>query len=179
MPGLVLLLMLFSICSGVCISASQASNDTDEKVVSGGLAAPPQVQINGSIATVPANMNVHMSVIEGQVMVPLSWASSQLGATSVSWDAAARTATIVNPQDFYSIEKISSYARALQIPIDEGNDRIWPLPGKAQNLKLPELVSNRQLVLELKHFNPEMISTFLNKCLTKNSTNKPNKEIFH
>ncbi len=96
-----------------------------------------------------------MSVVEGQVMVPLSWMAGQLGATSVEWDAAARTATITTPQDFYSMEKFSSYARALESPIEELNDQIWPLPDEAQSLQVPDLVSNRQWVLNLNKFNPE------------------------
>jgi len=120
------------------------------------LSAPSlQVQINDLLVNVPPHMSQHMSVVEGQVMVPLSWMAGQLGATSVEWDAAARTATITTPQDFYSMEKFSSYARALESPIEELNDQIWPLPDEAQSLQVPDLVSNRQWVLNLNKFNPE------------------------
>ena len=101
------------------------------------LSAPSlQVQINDLLVNVPPHMSQHMSVVEGQVMVPLSWMAGQLGATSVEWDAAARTATITTPQDFYSMEKFSSYARALESPIEELNDQIWPLPDEAQSLQV-------------------------------------------
>ena len=99
-------------------------------------------------------MSEYMSVIEGQVMVPLSWMAGALGAISVEWDAATRTATITTPQDFYSMEKFSSYATALQSDIDEYNDQIWPLPEKARALQLPNLVPDRYFVLRLEQFEP-------------------------
>ncbi len=46
---------------------------------------PLTVQINGSVVSAPAAMDV----VEGQVMVPLRWAADKLGATSVQWDASS------------------------------------------------------------------------------------------
>ena len=120
------------------------------------LPAPPlQVQINGSQVNVPPHMSVYMSVYEGQVMVPLSWMAGQLEATSVEWDAATRTATITSPQDFYSMEKFSAYARGIKSPIEELNDQICPLPDKVKDMGLPELLPDRHFVLELEQFKPE------------------------
>jgi hypothetical protein len=90
-----------------------------------------QVQLNGSKVEAPP----YMSIINGQVMVPLRWSADVLGAASVEWDAAARTVTITTPQDFYNIEKFRSYAGALQPPIDVPNDKIWPLPEKVKTCK--------------------------------------------
>jgi len=116
------------------------------------LAAPSlTVQINGSAVNAPADMNV----IDGQVMVPLRWAADQLGASSVTWDAAARAVTIKTTQDLYSMEKLASYARGLQSDADEQNAQIWPLPDKVKNLQPSDLVPNREWKLELEQFNPE------------------------
>ncbi len=157
MSGLAFLLIIVALNTGGFASAATGDNE-DEELRSQGLFAPPlTVQINGSVVNAPANMNV----IEGQVMVPLRWAAGQLGASSVEWDAAARTVTIQTGEDFYSIEKFSSYARALQTGIDEPNERIWPLPDKARNLQLPDLVSNRHWVLELEQFKPERVGLAL------------------
>lgn len=113
--------------------------------------SPLTAQINGSVVKVPADINV----VEGQVMVPLRWAAEQLGASSVQWDSAARTITIKTPQDFYSMEKLDSYANGLQSSIDERNSTIWPLPERAKNLKLSYAVPTRAWKLELKKYNPE------------------------
>lgn len=119
-----------------------------------GTLSPLQVQINGSLVNVPPHMSVYMSIIEGQAMVPLSWMAGQLGATSVEWDAATRTATITTPQDFYSMEKFSSFATALRSDIDEYNEQIWSLPDKGRDLQLPDLVPDRHFALELEQFKP-------------------------
>jgi len=122
------------------------------------LAAPPlTVQINGSAVNAPADMNV----IEGQVMVPLSWAAGQLGADSVQWDSATRRVTIKTSQDFYNMEKLASYANALQSSADEQDEQIWPLPDKAKNLDLSYAVPNREWVLNLKQFKPERVGLAL------------------
>lgn len=111
-------------------------------------AAPPlTVQINGSVVNAPADMDV----IDGQVMVPLRWMAEQLGASSVQWDPATRTVTIKTPQDFYSMEKLASYAVGLQSYPYEEKRQIWPLPEKAQDLHLSAAVPARQWVLELPH----------------------------
>jgi len=110
-----------------------------------------QVQVNGSIVNAPP----YMSVTHGQVMVPLRWSAELLGATSVEWDEAARTVTITTPQDFYSMEKFSAYARALKSPIEDLNDRICPLPDKVKDMGLPELLSDRHFVLNLEQFEPK------------------------
>jgi hypothetical protein len=110
-----------------------------------------QVQVNGSIVNAPQ----YMSVIEGQVMVPLRWSAELLGATSAEWDEAARTVTITTPQDFYSMEKFSAYARALKSPIEELNDQICPLPDKVKGMGLPELLPDQHFVLNLEQFRPE------------------------
>jgi hypothetical protein len=110
-----------------------------------------QVQVNGSIVNAPP----YMSVTHGQVMVPLRWSAELLGATSVEWDEAARTVTITTPQDFYSMEKFSAYARALKSPIEDLNDRICPLPDKVKGMGLPELLSDRHFVLNLEQFEPK------------------------
>lgn len=112
---------------------------------------PLQVQVNGYIVNAPP----YMSVIEGQVMVPLRWSADLLGATSVEWDEAARTVTITTPQDFYSMEKFSAYARALKSPIEELNEQICPLPDKVKGMGLPELLPDRHFVLNLEQFKPE------------------------
>jgi hypothetical protein len=110
-----------------------------------------QVQVNGSIVNAPP----YMSVTHGQVMVPLRWSAELLGATSVEWDEAARTVTITTPQDFYSMEKFSAYARALKSPIEELNDQICPLPDKVKGMGLPELLPDQHFVLNLEQFRPE------------------------
>lgn len=141
MSCLVLVFMFFAM--NTCGFASAAPVDA--------AALPVRVQLNGSIVNAP----YYMSVIEGQVMVPLRWSAGVLGGASVEWDAAARTVTITTPQDFYSMEKLRAYVGALQSPIDEYNNQIWPLPDKARNLELPDLVSNRQWVLNLEQFKSE------------------------
>ena len=70
-------------------------------------------------------------------------------------DEAARTVTITTPQDFYSMEKFSAYARALKSPIEELNDQICPLPDKVKGMGLPELLSDRHFVLNLEQFEPK------------------------
>lgn len=113
--------------------------------------APPlQVELNGSLVNAPP----YMSIIDGQVMVPLRWSADLLGATSVEWDGPTRTVTITSQQDFYNLEKYRSYANALS-SIDEDNKQISPLPDKAQSLQLPDLISNGHWVLELDQFKPE------------------------
>ncbi len=122
------------------------------------LAAPPlMVQINGSVVNAPADMNV----IEGQVMVPLRWAAEQLGADSVQWESATRTVTIKTPQDFYNMEKLSSYANGLDTDFDQYRPQIWPLPDRAKNLHLSDLVPNREWVLNLEQFKPERVGLTL------------------
>ncbi|MGI5920186.1 MAG: stalk domain-containing protein [Syntrophomonadaceae bacterium] len=107
--------------------------------------APPlTVQINGSAVNTPADMDV----VEGQVMVPLRWAAEQLGASSVEWDSATRTITIKTQQDFYSMEKLASYANALQWNADEQDEQIWVLPDKVKDLDLSYAVT-REWILEL------------------------------
>jgi hypothetical protein len=114
-------------------------------------AAPPlTVQINGSVVDAPADMDV----VEDQVMVPLRWAAEQLGASSVTWDDAARTVTIKIPQDFYNTEKLASYASGLQSSIEEPDEQIWPLPDKAQNPDRSYAVPNRRWVLNLDRYKP-------------------------
>jgi len=114
-------------------------------------AAPPlTVQINGSVVDAPADMDV----VEDQVMVPLRWAAEQLGASSVTWDDAARTVTIKTPQDFYNTEKLASYASGLQSSIEEPDEQIWPLPDKAQNPDRSYAVPNRRWVLNLDRYKP-------------------------
>ncbi len=141
MSGLLLVFMFFAVST----SGFAAAAPVDD-------AAPSlQVQLNGSIVNAPP----YMSVIEGQVMVPLRWSADLLGATSVEWDAATRTVTITTPQDFYSMEKFKSHANAMQSPIDEYNEQIWPLPDRVKDIQVPDLVSDRPWVLNLKQFNPE------------------------
>ena len=107
-------------------------------------AAPPlTVQINGSVVEAPADMDV----VGGQVMVPLRWAAEQLGASSVDWESETRTIIIKTPQDFYNIEKLASYASALQSGPDVNNELIWPLPDKAQNPDRSYAVPNRKWIL--------------------------------
>ena len=115
------------------------------------------VQINGSAVNAPADMDI----IEGQVMVPLRWATEQLGADSVEWDSATRTVTIKTQQDFYSMEKLTSYADGLNTDSDQYRPQIWPLPDKAKNLELSYAVPNREWVLNLKQFNPERLGLTL------------------
>lgn len=147
MSGLVLIFMFFAVSTSGFSTAAPVDD-----------AAPRlQVQINGSIVNAPP----YMSVTHGQVMVPLRWSADVLGATSVEWDAAARTVTITTLQDFYSLEKFRAYAGALQPPIDEYNNKIWPLPDKAKDLELPDLVSNRQWVLNLEQFKPKRVELTL------------------
>jgi len=150
MSGLVLVFMLFAVCtSGFAAAAAPVDDGTGEE--SKRKAPQLQVQLNGSIVEAPP----YMRVINGQVMVPLRWSAELLGAASVEWDAAARTVTITTPQDFYNIEKFRSYAGALQPPIDIHNDKIWPLPEKVKDMQVSDLVSDRQWVLNLNQFNPE------------------------
>lgn len=111
------------------------------------MAAPPlTVQINGSVVEAPAGMNV----MEGQVMVPLRWAAEQLGASSVHWDSATHTVTIKTGQDFYNMEKLSSYAYGLQTDPYEKEVQIWPIPDKAKSLDLSSYLPDHAWVLELK-----------------------------
>jgi len=180
MSSMVLLLMLFTVSTGVFANtdydareklrnegvwltpeeSAQQKAELDSMLDSldnsantlDSLAAPPlTVQINGSAVNAPADMNV----IEGQVMVPLSWAAGQLGADSVQWNSATRRVTIKTSQDFYNMEKLASYANALQSSADEHDEQIWPLPDKAKNLDLSYAVPNREWVLNLKQFKPE------------------------
>ncbi len=183
MSGLVLVFMLFAVNTSGFANAAAGENDVREKLRNEGVWLTPeesaqqkaeldnlqdsldnaanmleklkapqlQVQVNGSIVNAPP----YMSVIEGQVMVPLRWSAELLGASSVEWDAATRTVTITTPQDFYSMEKFKSYANAMQSPIDEYNEQIWPLPDRVKDIQVPDLVSDRHWVLNLKQFNPE------------------------
>ncbi|MEG6616364.1 copper amine oxidase N-terminal domain-containing protein [Peptococcaceae bacterium 1198_IL3148] len=140
MCGLILVFMFLAVSTSGFASAAPVD----------GVAPPLQVQLNGSIVNVPP----YMSVIEGQVMVPLRWSADLLGATSVEWDAATRTVTITTPQDFYSMEKFSAYSRALKSPIEDINDQIRPLPDKVKDMGLPELLPDRHFVLNLEKFRP-------------------------
>jgi hypothetical protein len=180
--GLVLVFMFFAVSTSGFANAAEGENDVREELRSEGfwltpeeslqqkaeldslldsldnaanrlekLKAPSlQVQLNGSIVNAPP----YMSVIEGQVMVPLRWSADLLGATSVEWDAATRTVTITTPQDFYSMEKFSAYARGLKSPIEKLNDQICPLPDKVKDMGLPELLPDRHFVLNLEKFKP-------------------------
>lgn len=116
-----------------------------------------RLHLNGFAVNAPPDM----SVIEGQVMVPLRWSADMLGATAVEWDNATRTVTITTPQDFYSLEKLSSYASALQNPIEVYNEQVWPLPDKARNIVPTDLLPNRQWALELEQFKPMAKGLFL------------------
>lgn len=189
MPGLVLVLMITAVSTCGFANAAAGENDVREKLRNEGVWLTPeesaqqkaeldnlqdsldnaanmleklkapqlQVQVNGSMVEAPP----YMSVTHGQVMVPLRWSAELLGATSVDWDATTRTVTITTPQDFYSMEKYRSYATALNSPVDEYNDKIWPLPDKAKDMEVPNLVSNRHWVLNLKQFNPERVDPTL------------------
>jgi len=182
MSGLVLVFMLFAVNTSGFANAAAGENDVREKLRNEGVWLTPeesaqqkaeldnlqdsldnaanmleklkapqlQVQLNGSIVNVPP----YMSVIEGQVMVPLRWSADLLGATSVEWDAATRTVTITTPQDFYSMEKFSAYARALKSPVEKLNDQICPLPDKVKDMGLPELLPDRHFVLNLEKYKP-------------------------
>ncbi|MFA7078369.1 MAG: stalk domain-containing protein, partial [Syntrophomonas sp.] len=186
MSSMVLLLMLFTVSTGVFANTDY---DAREKLRNEGVWLTPEesaqqkaeldsmldlldnsantldslatlpltVQINGWAVNAPADMNV----IEGQVMVPLSWAAGQLGADSVHWDSATRKVTIKTSQDFYNMEKLASYANALQSSADEQDEQIWPLPDKAKNLDLSYSVPNREWVLNLKQFKPERVGLAL------------------
>lgn len=114
-----------------------------------------QVQLNG----VPVNAPPYISVNYDQVMVPLRWSADLLGADSVDWDAATRTITITTPQDFYNMEKYRSYAAALNPPVEEFNDKIWPLTDIVKEIEVPDLTSNRLWVLNLQQFKPENAET--------------------
>jgi|GEM_PF-1685250 len=111
-------------------------------------ASPLTVKINGSVVNAPAGMDI----VEGQVMVPLRWAAEQLGASSVQWDSETRTVTIKSQQDFYNMEKLTSYANGLQSSANEQDEQIWPLPDRVKNLDLSYAVPNREWVLELNKF---------------------------
>ena len=153
--GLVLVFMFFAVCTSGFANAAPVDDGAGEK---SNLKAPQlKVQLNGSIVEAPP----YMSVTHGQVMVPLRWSADVLGATSVEWDAAARTVTIRTKQDFYNIEKFRSYAGALQPPIDVPSDKIWPLPDKAGKIELPDLLSDRQWVLNLEQFKPKRVGLTL------------------
>jgi len=181
--GLMLVFMLFAVSTSGFAAAAAGENDVREKLRNEGVWLTPeeslqqkaeldslldsldkaanmleklkapqlQVQLNGSIVEAPP----YMSIINGQVMVPLRWSADVLGATSVEWDAASSTVTITTPQDFYNIEKFRSYAGALQPPFDVHNDKIWPLPEKVKDMQIPDLVSDRHWVLNLNQFDPE------------------------
>lgn len=122
-----------------------ASAQGQEPAPSAGAALPLTVQINGLEVNAPAEIDV----AEGQVMVPLRWAAEQLGASSVEWDSENRTITIRTGQDFYHLEKLTSYVRALASGAHEQNEEICPLPAKGENLSLSYDVPNREWVLEL------------------------------
>lgn len=109
-------------------------------------ASPLTVQINGTVVNAPSDMDV----MEGQVMVPVRWVAEQLGASCVQWDSSNRTITIKTPQDFYSTEKLASYARALHVNAGKKEGQIWPLPEKVKDLDLSYAV-DRQWILELPH----------------------------
>ncbi|HWP97089.1 MAG TPA: stalk domain-containing protein [Syntrophomonadaceae bacterium] len=136
------------------------------------LAAPPlTVKINGSVVDAPSDMDI----IEGQVMVPLGWAAKQLEANSVEWDSQTQTITIKTGLDFYSLEKLSSYAIGLEKDPDLDR-KICPLPDKAKNLNLSSDVPNRDWVLELKQFEQGRLTltrmppdqSSINICITSN-----------
>lgn len=185
MSSMALLLMLFTVSTGVFANTDGGDNDARKKLRNEGvwltpeesaqqkaeldsmldsldnsanmldsLAVPPvTVQINGSVVNAPDDMDI----VEGQVMVPLRWAAEQLGANSVKWDSATRTVIIKTQQDFYNIEKLTSYANGLQSSADEQAEQIWPLPDRAKNLNRFYAVPNRKWALELKQFNPERV----------------------
>ncbi len=68
-----------------------------------GAAPPLQVQLNGSIVV---DIPSYMSVIEGQVMVPLRWSADLLGASSVKWNVATRMITIIESRNELSDSKV-------------------------------------------------------------------------
>ena len=187
MSGLVLVFMFLAVNIGGFASAAQVDYDVREKLSNEGVWLTPeesaqqkdeldslldsldkaanmresllapvlQVQLNG----VPVNAPPYMSVNYDQVMVPLRWSANLLGAASVDWDAATRTVTITTPQDFYNMEKYRSYAAALNPPVEEFNDKIWPLTDIVKEIEVPDLTSNRLWVLNLQQFKPENAET--------------------
>lgn len=187
MSGLVLVFMFLAVNIGGFASAAQVDYDVREKLSNEGVWLTPeesaqqkdeldslldsldkaanmresllapvlQVQLNG----VPVNAPPYMSVNYDQVMVPLRWSADLLGAASVDWDAATRTVTITTQQDFYNMEKYRSYAAALNPPVEEFNDKIWPLTDIVKEIEVPDLTSNRLWVLNLQQFKPENAET--------------------
>jgi len=118
------------------------------------LAAPAvTVQIDGSVVNAPSDMEV----IEGQLMVPLRWAAEQLGANSVKWDSATHTITIKTGQDFYNLEKLSSYIHGLNTDYDQYRPQIWPIPDKVKNLNLSYDEPSREWVLEIKQLKDQQL----------------------
>ncbi len=107
-------------------------------------AQPITVQINGSAVNAPADMDMKA----GQVMVPIRWAAERLGASALEWDPATRTITIKTPQDFYSMEKLASYANALQLKDGQQHEQVWTVPDRAKELDLSYAVT-RKWELEL------------------------------
>ncbi|HCF49211.1 MAG TPA: hypothetical protein DER60_02945, partial [Syntrophomonas sp.] len=148
--GIVLLLMLFAVSTGVLANTDEGDYDAREKLRNEGVWLTPEesAQQKAELDSLLDALDHAANMKEGQVMVPIRWAAEQLGASSVEWDLKTRTITIKTPQDFYSMEKLASYANALQLNATEQNEQIWPLPDRAKELDLSYAVS-KKWVLEL------------------------------
>ena len=125
---------------------------------------PLAIQIDGSAASVPAGTHV----AEGQVMVPIRWAAGQLGAYAVLWDPERRNIDIKTNEDFYRLEKLSTFDRGLQARDANKEAEMWPLPERAQKIALPHL-RDRVLVLNL--------DSWIQKYMNKPNSPFPSKPI--
>ena len=68
---------------------------------------------------------------KSEVLVPLRWFATTMGASSVKWDEATRTVTVV-VDDFFKAHEYLSFLNGLQFASDT-----YPLPTRLQNLNLP------------------------------------------
>lgn len=115
---------------------------------------PLAIRINGAAVTVPAGTHV----AEGQVMVPIRWAAGQLGAYTVLWDPERRNIDIKTNEDFYRLEKLSTFDRGLLARDANKEAEMWPLPERAQKIALPHL-RDRILVLNLDSWAEKYMNT--------------------
>lgn len=121
-------------------------------LIIGCLASPVQasfpltVELNGAAVECPTDM----TVVEGQVMVPLYWAVQQLGVGEIQWNPDTRAITIITGQDYYSIEKLDSYLSGLKNSSRDGSE-FYPLPERTKKLVIPS-ARLREWVLNLKRY---------------------------
>lgn len=68
---------------------------------------------------------------KGEILIPLRWFATTMGASSANWDAHSHTATVII-DDFFKAHEYLSFLNGLEYA-----DTDYPLPERLQNLNLP------------------------------------------